>query len=409
MYDSTLDAAGRGFGTWSPEMRMVPEPTLLTEGVYVAFLSSSGYTAGDIYYVPAKVTRLHRLSHGANVAFGAESGYSPFDRWTFTATAGEPARGPLSGDTELIVTGSDFLPSSSLLCRITDERTAVTKIVPARFVNANRVTCATPEHPPDTVSDPSFAGSGSSALSTYGVFTGAQSVEFTVRMTSATHFEWRADPEGETTGVWRAAAPIVTDAIQPLERGVGVRWSEGETYSVGDRWRFTAYSADAARRGDRLEIQLGGIRPGVMKYVAVSNDGGISWSADRHGATRFLYSDVYVSSSGDDVAGDGTASAPYRTIQRGIHAALSPASAHTPEATNRDEIIVAPGRYTGAGNTGLFTMGKSVVVKAARPGEAVIDCATRVSGVAHFGETARSAEGSGKVRLVGVNVENCGL
>ena len=25
---------------------------------------------------------------------------------------------------------------------------------------------------------------------------------------------------------------------------------------------------------------------------------------------------------------------------------------------NRDDVIVSPGRYTGAGNTGLFTVGK---------------------------------------------------
>ena len=60
MLDSVTDAA-RGVGTWSPEMNMVPEPILLTEGVYVAFVSSSGYTAGDLYYVPVKKTAHHRL------------------------------------------------------------------------------------------------------------------------------------------------------------------------------------------------------------------------------------------------------------------------------------------------------------------------------------------------------------
>ena len=33
----------------------------------------------------------------------------------------------------------------------------------------------------------------------------------------------------------------------------------------------------------------------------------------------------------------------------------------------------------------------------------------RAAGAAHFGETMASAEGAGKVSLVGVNVENCGM
>ena len=78
MLDSTTDSA-RGVGTWSPEMNMVTEPTLLGDGVYVAFLSSSGYTAGDLYYVPVKATAHHRLSDGVSLAFGADSGYSPGD------------------------------------------------------------------------------------------------------------------------------------------------------------------------------------------------------------------------------------------------------------------------------------------------------------------------------------------
>ena len=54
-------------------MNMVTEPTLLGDGVYVAFLSSSGYTAGDLYYVPVKATAHHRLSDGVSLAFGADS------------------------------------------------------------------------------------------------------------------------------------------------------------------------------------------------------------------------------------------------------------------------------------------------------------------------------------------------
>jgi hypothetical protein len=214
--------------------------------------------------------------------------------------------------------------------------------------------------------------------------------------------------------VWSAAASIEPlGSLKPLgaDSGVFAKWRAGETFAVGDEWFFDAYSADDAVNGANraTEIQLGSIRPGVMKHVSVSNDGGVSWSADAHGATRFLYSDIYVSPSGDDATGDGTSATPYRTIQRGIHAALSPSGRGVANATNHDDIVVSPGRYTGAGNTGLFTMGKSVMVRAARSGEVVIDCAVRVAGAAHFGETMASAEGAGKVSLVGVNVENCGM
>jgi hypothetical protein len=78
-------------------------------------------------------------------------------------------------------------------------------------------------------------------------------------------------------------------------------------------------------------------------------------------------------------------------------------------ATNADTIVVAPGRYTGAGNTGLFSLGKSVIVKAAGAGSVVIDCAVRVTGTLSFGETLAGSYGHGSVSLVGVNVENCGM
>ena len=409
--DSTTDAA-RGVGTWSPEMNMVSEPTLLGDGVHVAFASSSGYSAGDVYYIPVKATAHHRLSDGVVVAFGADSGYSPGDRWRVAATAGIGARGPLGGGTELVVKGSGFLPTDALKCRLSDERTLVSKIVDARFISDERVACATPPHPPDAVADPVFFGAGSSALSTRGVFVWSTSATFVVRMASATTFQWRADPIGETTGVWSTPASIGAGSLEPLgDTGLFARFAPGETFAVGDEWSFAAFSADDLAVGVRAStaIQLGSIRPGVMKRVAVSNDGGASWSADAHGATRFLYSDIYVSPSGDDVTGDGTSSTPYRTIQRGIHAALSPSSRTAANATNRDDIVVSPGRYTGAGNTGLFTMGKSVMVRAAQSGEVVIDCAVRVAGAAHFGEMTQSAEGAGKVSLVGVNVENCGM
>ena len=101
---------------------------------------------------------------------------------------------------------------------------------------------------------------------------------FAVRMASASTFQWRADPLGESTGVWSAAA-----SIEPLgslkslgaDSGVFAKWRAGETFAVGGAWYFDAYSADDFVSGARraTEIQLGSIRPGVMKHVSVSNDG----------------------------------------------------------------------------------------------------------------------------------------
>lgn len=409
LFDSTHDNAN-GVGTWSPATNMASDTTSLSDNVYVSFITSSGYTAGDLFYIPAKKTRHHKLSHGVSLAFGGDSGYSPDDRWTLSATSGIAARGPSSGGTEIDVKGYGFLDSSGLSCRLTDGRTTHTSVVPATFVSSEHVICTSPEHPLDTISDPVFVGSGSSALVTRGIFTGTQSLKFTVQMISSTTFKWRADPVDEVTGAWSATVTTTPGESQLLEQGVSVHFDDGETYGANDEWVFTAYSSEFVS-SEQFDIQLGTLRPGVTKQVSVSNDGGVSWSADDNGLTQFLFSDVYVSPSGDDQRGDGTKAAPYRTIQRGIHASLSPSQYGyaVSNATNLDSIIVSPGRYTGAGNTGLFSLGKNVEVVAAKFGTTVIDCSVRVSGAVHFGETMQSGEGAGKVSLTGVNVENCGM
>ena len=375
MYDSSLvDGVGKlrgGLGLWSPPINMMTTvPIHLEEGVHVMFSKTSGYVHGDVYYIPVKHSRHHRMNHGVHLAFGSSSGYSPGDVWTLTATAAVMARGPLGGNTEIVVKGDGFLPTSSLRCRLTDPRTMHTLILPARYVSSEELHCDTVGHPPDVTADPVFHGSGNSQLFTHGIFTGKQTAVFTIRMVTAVTFEWRVDPLGsdnERTDGWSEAKAIQPGFIHSIKQGFSVRFSADGGYSAGDKWTVTSYYVDLTQANEHPEVQLGSIRPGVMKYVSVSNDGGISWSVDQHGLTRFLFSDIYVSSSGDDVTGDGTSALPYRTIQRGIHAALSSPrlrslpSSHAAYHINRDDVIVSPGRYTGAGNTGLFTVGSSLL------------------------------------------------
>ena len=293
-------------------------------------------------------------------------------------------------------------------------------VIPARYVSAKEIRCGTLAHPPDTIADAIFQGSGDTALFTHGVFRGKQTTIFTIRMKTASTFQWRADSietVDDKDNKWSAprnidAGVILTLGTESDTEGLRIEFPTNTDYSAGDTWKVTAYSTDAVRAADRPDVQLGSIRPGIMKYVSVSNDGGISWSNEQHGLTRFLFSDIYVSPSGDDMTGDGTASLPYRTIQRGIHASLSPlsstSSAHLTQRTNRDDIVVSSGRYTGAGNTGLFTMGKMIMVTAGQNGDVVIDCSLHATRDVYFGDTMQSAEGSGMVSLVGINVENCG-
>eukprot|EP00741_Cyanophora_paradoxa_P024452 tig00022075_g23609.t1 len=76
-----------------------------------------------------------------------------------------------------------------------------------------------------------------------------------------------------------------------------------------------------------------------------------------------LFSDLHVSPYGHDSTGDGTASKPFRTIQRAIDMA-------NPD----DRIYVQQGRYTGLGNIGLRSYGKKLQLYGDGLTQTVIDC-----------------------------------
>ncbi|MDO9548145.1 MAG: right-handed parallel beta-helix repeat-containing protein, partial [Candidatus Marinimicrobia bacterium] len=65
-----------------------------------------------------------------------------------------------------------------------------------------------------------------------------------------------------------------------------------------------------------------------------------------------LVSEIFVAPGGSDITGDGSASSPYQTIQKGIDMASA-----------GDIVTVQDGTYSGAGNTWLNFGGKSIVLR----------------------------------------------
>jgi len=410
------------FGQWSPKSAILQGyPVHMSDGVYVSFpVSGTGHTHGDTYYIAAKTTKHHRLSDGVGIVFGSPAGYSSGDVWTFDATAAVPARGPLDGNTELVVTGTGFLPTDGLRCKLYDETTLFEMVVPAQYDSPTQVRCRTEAHPPDTLSDPEFIGLGESYLDLGGVYTGGQTSDFIVEVVTATSFRFAIDG-----ALYSNDTAIVGGEWQDLADGIKMRFSSG-AYNPGDSWTFKAHYLDTDNMNAHPEVQLGSIKPGVMKHVYVSNDAGVTWSAKGTGLARFLFSDVYVSVSGDDTYGDGTYSLPYRTIQRAIRAALgSPRSSFLYDSKtqgqsyhgaaegglsrmiNRDSITVMDGRYAGMGNTGLFPMGKMLVISAAHRGNVVIDCEMSTSGDIYTGDRFQAVASTGHATLRGINVDGC--
>jgi len=79
---------------------------------------------------------------------------------------------------------------------------------------------------------------------------------------------------------------------------------------------------------------------------------------------------VYVSTSGSDTTGDGSASKPYATIQKGID-----------EVTAGWTVMVTDGTYTGVGNRNLNFNGKAITVTShTGPESCIIDCESLARG-----------------------------
>ena len=396
---------------WSQTVNVVVgQVQHLSDGVYVQF-SSESLQAGDIFYIDAKATSAHHLSNGVYVNFGATSGYALGDKWSFNATAPILARGPMQGGTELLVSGTGFIDSDKLTCRLFDERSRHTMFLPATFISPTLLSCVTTAHHPDTIMDPVFTGVGSSNVDVGGLFHGEQDTEYTVKISgkagSRLTYEWTATDHlgrpithrGLQNGtVWNTAGFYSVGW-----EGVQFRFPDpASSYEVGDQWSVKAL---ALSESEHPHIGYETIRPGVSKKVYVSNDK-LSYSefpaeSASPGFAKFLFSDVYVSVSGNDAAGDGTYSEPYRTIQQAVKASLQGAG-------NEDTIVVLDGRYTGVGNNGLHPMGKKLTLRAANFGESVIDCSDSDSPeLLANGDRHGPALSTGSFLIKGINTEGC--
>ena len=190
---------------------------------------------------------------------------------------------------------------------------------------------------------------------------------------------------------------------------------------------------------------LATLSPCVNKTLTVSHDGGGSFS--KADVAFFLFCDVHVSVSGSDVVGTGTPGNPYKTLQRGVEAALAAprfpdavkqrtfaetaaAAAYGPGGfgatefgvsggrgasrragfgyvLNRDRLRLGAGTYAGNGNRGVHPLGKMVEVEAKAVGSVTVDCEdSGVSAVVSAGD--RHAEhASGAISMSGVHEVNC--
>ena len=396
---------------WSQTVNVVVgQAQHLSDGVYVQF-SSEALQAGDIFYIDAKATSAHHLSNGVYVNFGATSGYALGDKWSFNATAPILARGPLQGGTELLVSGTGFIDSDKLTCRLTDERSRYTMFLPATFISPTLLSCVTEAHRPDTIMDPVFTGVGSSNVAVGGLYYGEQDAEYTVKISgkagSSMTYDWTATDhlgrpismQGYQNGTVEHATAFYSIGFD----GVQFRFPDPvSSYEVGDQWTVKALTLSES---EHPHIGYETIRPGVSKKVYVSNDK-LSYSdfpseSATPGFAKFLFSDVYVSVSGNDAAGDGTCSEPYRTIQQAVKASLQGAG-------NEDTIVVLDGRYTGVGNNGLHPMGKKLTLRAANFGESVIDCSDSDSPeLLANGDRHGPALSTGSFLIKGINTEGC--
>jgi hypothetical protein len=123
---------------------------------------------------------------------------------------------------------------------------------------------------------------------------------------------------------WSLPEYISPGSILPISEGVAIRFSSSESYFAGDEWSLSAYGNDSLSLAAYYQtVRDDSVRPGIMKYVSISLDGGSTWSVEQNGLTRFLFSDIHVSSRGSDVNGVGTFSMPYQTLQQAVNAALS--------------------------------------------------------------------------------------
>ena len=88
----------------------------------------------------------------------------------------------------------------------------------------------------------------------------------------------------------------------------------------------------------------------------------------------------WVSPSGNNTTGNGTATNPYATLQKAIDV-----------STNGDLVIVRPGTYSGAGNCAINLRGKAITVTSLNgPDSTILDLGRNQGFLAHSNETLQT-------------------
>jgi len=376
------------------------------------------------------------------------------------------ARGPFDGNTEVIVKGTNFLPSKHLKCKFggwtADD---VSHVVGepggrARYVSSTEIRCITPEFGPASQRRQYPAGSGVSAAGDDPSVIGGYTMQG--------KGETELDPEG-SHGSWSSGVYDVSSAPYDVVSVSGVpgatvrsllQFDTGGRYSPEDRGSLLPPLGEAFIDGsikpahqDLVQVSnnyekfgvavSGSSTPSHVGYrdntaavkgywvwsqsvgdvndCKVSNnpptnyyDGttvtghnldrgsgwlgsnpasslfGVAGNADLGNPSKsclyFLFGDIYVSPSGSDETGHGTAARPYATIQKCIDSALTNSREHRTSSSgkgmaggygytvNRDRCILKDGTYWGLGNRQLRANGRVVQVWAENADKAIVDC-----------------------------------
>lgn len=116
---------------------------------------------------------------------------------------------------------------------------------------------------------------------------------------------------------------------------------------------------------------------------------------------KYCFSDIYVSTSGNDYSGDGSRSRPFNTIQRAVVA-----------ANEYDSIVLIPGTYHGNGNRGIRHMGKKLEIYPDQTGtnnnvETVIDCEHQPTGFVINNNKDSTSPHAGFIDFTYIKTKNC--
>ena len=441
------------------------------------------------------------------------------------------ARGPLDGNTEVIVKGTNFLPSKYLKCKFggisengkslwdSDDVSHVVGVPGGRvrWVSTTEIRCITPEFGPASRLDQYPGGSiplsgDPAAIGGYtkqgkgeteldpeqahgslvnGMFniTGAPYEVVAVEGVPG------ANPEGtrhvpdspedrgsllpalgqagldgsikpahqdfvQVSNNYNKCGPVSCNEVSGTPTHVGYRDNKASA-SVRGYWMWSRDTGDPADcqvsvnqprnvdgtlAGHNLDKGSGWFMNGGLNYY-VGTQSNPDLGHPSKSCLYFLFGDIYVSPSGSDETGHGTASRPYATIQKCINSALTGARDYHVNAdgenapsipariaasvkkysasrvardfgnrgygytVNRDRCILKDGTYWGPGNRDLRSHGRVIQLWAENDGKAVIDCEGQSIGKSVHGAKMDGSRTTalGSIATQGVTLARCGF